>query len=113
VVAAILSAPEARAVIQTTHRRACPRMLAPKLHARFLRLCQENASNLRLMVWTAARLYTASQWAQDVLSNIRTKRGGSEMEVTTIGIDLAKNVFAVCAADSSGRVAAIEDPLRL
>src|SRR5208337_4145481 len=37
-------------------------------------------------------------------SNIRTKRGGSEMEVTTIGIDLAKNVFAVSAADSSGRV---------
>ena len=26
------------------------------------------------------------------------------MEVATIGIDLAKNVFAVCAADSSGRV---------
>ena len=26
------------------------------------------------------------------------------MEVTTIGIDLAKNVFAVCGADSSGRV---------
>jgi hypothetical protein len=26
------------------------------------------------------------------------------MEVTTIGIDLAKNVFAVCAADGSGRV---------
>src|ERR1700738_5719732 len=57
------------------------------------------------MVWTPARLYTASQWSQDVLSNIRTKRGGSEMEVTTIGIDLAKNVFAVRAADSIGRVA--------
>ena len=26
------------------------------------------------------------------------------MEVTTIGIDLAKNVFAVCGANSSGRV---------
>jgi len=26
------------------------------------------------------------------------------MEITTIGIDLAKNVFAVCGADSSGRV---------
>jgi hypothetical protein len=26
------------------------------------------------------------------------------MEVTTIGIDLAKNVFAVCGADRSGRV---------
>jgi pimeloyl-ACP methyl ester carboxylesterase len=26
------------------------------------------------------------------------------MEVTTIGIDLAKSVFAVCGADSSGRV---------
>src|ERR1700676_746791 len=26
------------------------------------------------------------------------------MEVTTIGIDLAKNVFAVCGADTSGRV---------
>jgi transposase len=26
------------------------------------------------------------------------------MEVTTIGIDLAKNVFAVCGADSSARV---------
>ena len=29
---------------------------------------------------------------------------GSEMEVTTIGIDLAKNVFAVRGADGSGRV---------
>jgi len=26
------------------------------------------------------------------------------MEVTTIGIDLAKNVFAVCVTDGSGRV---------
>src|SRR5690349_2342278 len=29
---------------------------------------------------------------------------GTAMEVRTIGIDLAKNVFAVCGADSSGRV---------
>jgi transposase len=29
---------------------------------------------------------------------------GSEMEVTTIGIDLAKSVFAVSGADSRGRV---------
>jgi len=49
-----------------------------------------------------ARLYTASGWAKDVLSNIRTKRGGSGMEITTIGIDLAKSVFAVSGADSSG-----------
>jgi hypothetical protein len=56
------------------------------------------------MIWTPTRLYTASQWAQDVLSNIRTKQGKSEMEVTTIGIDLAKNVFAVRGADGSGRV---------
>jgi hypothetical protein len=56
------------------------------------------------MVWTP-RLYTPSQWAQDVLSNIRTKQGRvREMEVTTIGIDLAKNVFAVRGADGSGRV---------
>jgi len=26
------------------------------------------------------------------------------MEITTLGIDLAKSVFAVCGADSSGRV---------
>ncbi len=26
------------------------------------------------------------------------------MEVTTIGIDLAKHVFAVCGADGSGRI---------
>jgi hypothetical protein len=32
------------------------------------------------------------------------KRGGSEMEVTTIGIDLAKSAFVVSGADSSGRV---------
>jgi hypothetical protein len=57
------------------------------------------------MVGTPARLYTASQWAQDVLSNIRTTQGRvREMEVTTIGIDLAKNVFAVRGADGSGRV---------
>src|ERR1019366_3698576 len=54
------------------------------------------------MVWIPARLYTGSQWAQDVLSNIRTKRGGSGMKITTIGIDLAKSVFAVSGADSSG-----------
>src|SRR6202022_1321750 len=29
---------------------------------------------------------------------------GSEMEITTIGIDLAKSAFAVSGADSSGRV---------
>jgi hypothetical protein len=34
------------------------------------------------------------------------------MEVTTIGIDLAKNVFAVCAADSSGRVVIRRQPPR-
>ena len=34
--------------------------------------------NHRLMVWTPARLYTASQWAKDVQGNIQTKRGGSE-----------------------------------
>ena len=57
------------------------------------------------MKWTPARLYTASQWAQDVLSNIRTKQGRvREMEVTTIGIDLAKSAFAVSGADGSGRV---------
>jgi hypothetical protein len=32
------------------------------------------------------------------------KRGGSEMEVTTIGIDLAKSAFAVSGADSSSRL---------
>ena len=32
------------------------------------------------------------------------KRGGSEMEITAIGIDLAKSVFAVSGADSSERV---------
>jgi len=58
-----------------------------------------------MTVWTPARLYTASQWAQDVLSDILTKRGGSEMEVTTIGIDLAKNVFAVCGAESTTALA--------
>src|SRR6516165_8188989 len=57
------------------------------------------------MVWTPARLYAASQWAQDVFETTSEKRrGGSAMEVTTIGIDLAKSVFAVCGADSSGRV---------
>ena len=32
------------------------------------------------MVWTPARLYTASRWAKDVLSNIRKKRRGSGTE---------------------------------
>jgi hypothetical protein len=32
------------------------------------------------------------------------ERGGSEIGITTIGIDLAKSVFAVSGADSSGRV---------
>jgi hypothetical protein len=54
------------------------------------------------MVWIPARLYAASQWAQDVLKQHPKKRGESKMEVTTIGIDFAKNVFAVCGADSSG-----------
>src|SRR5712692_1324414 len=33
-----------------------------------------------------------------------SKRGGSAMEVTTIGIDLAKSVFAVSCADRRGKV---------
>src|SRR5208282_5920928 len=69
-----------------------------------LRWALENRRISRTDGMDPARLYTASGWAQDVLSNIRTKRGGSEMEVTTIGIDLAKSVFAVSGADSSGRV---------
>jgi len=51
-----------------------------------------------------ARLYAASQWAQRRAEQHPDKRGGSEMEITTIGIDLAKNVFAVGGADGSGRV---------
>jgi hypothetical protein len=35
---------------------------------------------------------------------------GSEMEVTTIGIDLAKSVFAVSGADSRGRVVIRRQP---
>ena len=35
----------------------------------------------------------------------KAREGQREMEVTTIGIDLAKNVFAVRDADGSGRVA--------
>jgi hypothetical protein len=55
------------------------------------------------MVWTPAR--SASQWAKDVLSNIRTKQGRVRNgSYTTIGIDLAKNVFAVRGADGSERV---------
>ena len=55
------------------------------------------------MVWTPAR--SASQWAQDVLSNIRTKQGRvRKWKLHTIGIDLAKNVPAVSGADGSGRV---------
>src|SRR4029077_9425805 len=33
-----------------------------------------------------------------------SKRGGSAMEITTIGIDLAKSVFAVSGADRRGKV---------
>ena len=38
-----------------------------------------------------ARLYTGSQWAQDVLSNIRTKRGA-----TVIKVNSSKIVWAGC-----------------
>src|SRR5208282_2490035 len=69
-----------------------------------LRWALENRRISRTDGMDPARLYTASGWAKDVLSNIRTKRGGSGMEITTIGIDLAKSVFAVSGADSSGRV---------
>jgi hypothetical protein len=75
-----------------------------RAHAAISLIVPENGESSRLMIWTPASLYTASQWAQDVLSSIRTKQGKSEMEVTTIGIDLAKNVFAVRGADGSGRV---------
>ena len=44
---------------------------AAKPHARGDSLISpENAEDSRLMVWTPARLYTASRWAKDVLSNI-------------------------------------------
>src|SRR5713226_10193142 len=54
------------------------------------------------MVWTPPAINGLAM-GQGCMSNIR-KRGGSEMEVTTIGIDLAKSVFAGSGADSRGRV---------
>ena len=59
--------------------------------------------NLRLMVWTPARLYAASQWAEDVLSNIRKARRVRDGSYND-RIDLAKSAFAVSGADGSGRV---------
>src|SRR6266852_7924713 len=50
-------------------------------------------------------IYTAS-WNGPRMKLLRfhSKRGGSAMEITTIGIDLAKSVFAVSCADSAGKV---------
>jgi hypothetical protein len=44
-----------------------------RAHAAISLIVPENGETSRLMVWTPAR--SASQWAQDVLSNIRTKQG--------------------------------------
>src|SRR5713226_6602771 len=50
-------------------------------------------------------IYTAS-WNGPRMKRLtfHSKRGGSAMEVTTIGIDLAKSVFAVSCADRRGKV---------
>jgi len=56
-------------------------------------------------MWPPPAFVSASQWAKDELWVIqKVKGGGSKMEVTTIAIDLAKNVFALCGADAKGRV---------
>jgi transposase len=39
-----------------------------------------------------------------VFNNPRKREGASSMKVTTIGLDLAKDVFQVCAADASGKI---------
>src|SRR6202158_580764 len=67
-----------------------------------LRSSLENASNLRLMVWTPPAINGLAM-GQGCVSDIR-KREGFKMEVTKIGIDLAKSVFALSGADSRERV---------
>ncbi|MCM2342496.1 MAG: hypothetical protein NDI87_15215, partial [Rhodoferax sp.] len=39
-----------------------------------------------------------------VSNNPRQREGASTMKVTTIGLDLAKDVFQICAADASGKI---------
>lgn len=46
---------------------------------------------------------TASHWAMMGLLSIHQEEVGSEMNITTIGIDLAKNVFQIYGVDAKGK----------
>jgi hypothetical protein len=56
----------------------------------------ENAHHRRLMVWTPARLYAASQWAQDVLKQhpkkARRVRDGSYNDRDRLGKECVRGV---------------------
>ena len=39
-----------------------------------------------------------------VFNNPLKREGASTMKVTTIGLDLAKDVFQICAADANGKI---------
>ena len=46
---------------------------------------------------------TASDWATMGLQSIHQEEVGSEMNITIIGIDIAKNVFQVYGVDAKGK----------
>ena len=46
-----------------------------------------------------SHFYPASQWAKMGIEITIDKAGGSEMKITTLGIDLAKNVFQLHGVD--------------
>ncbi len=55
------------------------------------------------MGWTAPRSITASMGHDGTFDHRRQNEEGPKMEVTTVGIDLAKNVFRLHGCDTRGR----------
>src|SRR6266851_3678812 len=82
---------------------ACSQRATPARGAISL-IVPENGETSRLMVWTPARLYTASQWAQDVLKQhpkkARGVRDGSYNDRDRLGKECVRGV----RCDSSERV---------
>jgi hypothetical protein len=55
------------------------------------------------MEWTRPFFSTALKWATMGLTDPSTKRTGPDMNATTYGIDLAKNVSRIHGADPRGK----------
>src|SRR5659263_722128 len=96
VYAPVIARPQAVAVIASAARQS----MTPGLPR-----CARNDSSAALNGMdapTSNRHRCAKVWG--VFNNPRKREGASTMKVTTIGLDLAKDVFQICAADANGKI---------